>query len=320
MNVQTVSTVIVGGIGFFSMLAVTLEFLNGWRRNVLQLLCISGVFACWFGPQPQLSYAADTVVVGFLVAILTNIVSRQKRQAESERQREMDGRVARERYVMDQSISSTLSEFEQIIAGLRRAERHLDQADTDFIERAFSPFWQSIQRTVESLGDVDGRLKKVRDYAITYESGRSELQKLVGTADAADIPTFPLPQKTYGYLTVATRLSDRMSEVVRRAQTDFQFATIYEQYKTNAILVAGFESLATALEGLREDIVQSIGEVTTSVSSLYASVSSATADMREIKSTEARETARMDSERASRERQILQELESMSDLLREAQN
>jgi hypothetical protein len=49
--------------------------------------------------------------------------------------------------------------------------------------------------------------------------------------------------------------------IVRKAQSDFQFATIYEQRKTNQLLVAGFTNLAQALDGMGQRIASSIDDL-----------------------------------------------------------
>lgn len=52
--------------------------------------------------------------------------------------------------------------------------------------------------------------------------------------------------------------SDRLRSIVGKAQRNFQFATIYEQRRTNQLLVAGFENLAQALDGIGFHIQSSI--------------------------------------------------------------
>ncbi len=56
-----------------------------------------------------------------------------------------------------------------------------------------------------------------------------------------------------------------MDSIVRSAQCNYHFATIYEQRKTNQILVAGFTSLADALREMTWTINDSIADLATSV-------------------------------------------------------
>jgi molecular chaperone GrpE (heat shock protein) len=56
-----------------------------------------------------------------------------------------------------------------------------------------------------------------------------------------------------------------MTQVVGVAQRDFEFSVIYEQRKTNQILVAGFKSLAQALDQMTWRITSSIDELSATV-------------------------------------------------------
>jgi hypothetical protein len=49
-----------------------------------------------------------------------------------------------------------------------------------------------------------------------------------------------------------------MQDIVRKAQCDFQFASIFVQFKTNQILIAGFNNLGHALDEMSWRITTSI--------------------------------------------------------------
>ena len=71
------------------------------------------------------------------------------------------------------------------------------------------------------------------------------------TEEAPKLETPPPPfQLGLQTLPDASHTANRMRAVVRRAQKDFHFATIYEQRKTNQLLVAGFSSLGQAINEL----------------------------------------------------------------------
>jgi hypothetical protein len=63
-------------------------------------------------------------------------------------------------------------------------------------------------------------------------------------------------------------IADRLRGVVRKGQTSFQFATIYEQRRTNQILIAGFVTLGDALERLRTQIANDLGDLQTRLDEL----------------------------------------------------
>jgi hypothetical protein len=62
---------------------------------------------------------------------------------------------------------------------------------------------------------------------------------------------FPVTKRrTDTFKTHALQIDGEMTALVRTAQKNFQFATIYEQRKTNSLLVAGFTTLSRALHGV----------------------------------------------------------------------
>jgi len=85
-------------------------------------------------------------------------------------------------------------------------------------------------------------------------------------------PQFPLKSKSVEKLTIGTSTAERMKAIVRTAQRNFQFATIYEQRKTNQILVAGFTNLAQALDRMTWQITDSIDSLTDSVGSMASTL------------------------------------------------
>jgi methyl-accepting chemotaxis protein len=64
----------------------------------------------------------------------------------------------------------------------------------------------------------------------------------------------------------------RLQRIVRKAQRNFEFATIYEQRKTNEILIAGFATLGEAIYGLGSRLEQSIGMLCERIDDLSSSM------------------------------------------------
>ena len=56
-------------------------------------------------------------------------------------------------------------------------------------------------------------------------------------------------------------VAERMHRVVRIAQKDFEFATIFEQRKTNRLLVSGFGTLAWAVAEMGVRLQKSISRL-----------------------------------------------------------
>jgi hypothetical protein len=90
--------------------------------------------------------------------------------------------------------------------------------------------------------------------------------------------TFPIASSSIDALLVSQQTTTRMKALVYKAQRDFQFATIYEQRRTNQILVAGFASFGSTLAGLAAKIAQSLYDVRESIEAVGTRVAAAVAE------------------------------------------
>ena len=110
---------------------------------------------------------------------------------------------------------------------------------------------------------------------------------------------------------MGTSTAKRMDSIVRLAQRNFQFATIYEQRKTNQILIAGFTNLEDALREMTWTIKDSINDLAVSVSEtgllLNESVSKIQTQIGNLAADVTKET----SEREKRERKALDMLDNI---------
>lgn len=151
----------------------------------------------------------------------------------------------------------SLNLFELLPKGLEKAEKDLDQAEVDFSDGAFAPFWDSIEEATKSLSYFVKGTQLI-------EENSSKYTKLIGEYEDMS-PQYPLSKQSIEKLGVSSTTAKRMESIVRSAQRDFQFATIYEQRKTNQILIAGFTNLADALKEMTWIINDSITDLAASV-------------------------------------------------------
>ncbi len=147
--------------------------------------------------------------------------------------------------------------FESMPKHLSSAEKYLDQAEVDFTDGVFAPFWDSIENAAKTLGRFDEGVHHIKDSSSRYTE---MIMKYEDTP-----PQFPLTRQSVAKLGVGTATAERMKAIVRTAQRNFQFATIYEQRKTNQILIAGFTNLAQALDQMTRQITASIAALASSV-------------------------------------------------------
>ncbi len=151
----------------------------------------------------------------------------------------------------------SISFFEGLPKYLESAEKYLDQAEVNFSYGAFAPFWDYIEKAIKMLGYFDENIQRIKSNLSIYTA-------LIGKYEDTP-PQFPLTRQSVTKLDVGTETAKRMNVIVWTAQRNFQFATIYEQRKTNQILVAGFANLAMALDKMTWKITKSIDDLAGSV-------------------------------------------------------
>lgn len=203
------------------------------------------------------------------------------REAEEERKRAAEEthkqrlREEQRRYhdELTQIAKQSIGVFQTMPELLIAAERHLDQAEIDHQENAFAPFWDGIEKAANLLGRYDEGLRRINENSSRY----SDLIKLyVGPP-----PTFPLTGRSIAKLDVGSGTAARLKAIVRKAQRDFHFASIYEQRKTNQILVAGFTNLAQALDRMSSQITSSIDNLSNSIDILSTTMEESTRTINE---------------------------------------
>jgi hypothetical protein len=204
-------------------------------------------------------------IIGFLVSLAEEQKKETERQrAEQERRRQAEERERLEQNNIQSSLVHTaeasLNLFESMPARLLTSEQFLDQAERDFNEGAFSPFWSSIEKAMAQLGAFDDGVRVIT----TNFNSFGELTKRY----KATSPRFPIAIDSVRNMAAANTTVERLNTIVRKAQRNFQFATIYEQRKTNQLLTAGFTTLAQALDGMGQRIASSIDDLGSQISEM----------------------------------------------------
>ena len=208
-------------------------------------------------------FVAFVVIVGVFVAILMALRKRDTDQAAArehdalqELQRSRAQELAQARASIRRLIADSQSRMSALPELVTRASTRLEQADRDFSENAYAPFWSAIEDAALALATYEANVEEVGRNASEYANCAAIAKTSVSPFDlgAVDLPN------------VAATL-ERMYALVRAAQTDFHFATIYEQRKTNQLLVAGFQTLEQALGQLADRFDSSLENLSQSITS-----------------------------------------------------
>jgi hypothetical protein len=182
------------------------------------------------------------------------------------------------------ACEESLGAFETIPKHLVTVEQELDVAEWEFRDGAFSPFWDSIERAMSTLGAVDSDVKLI-------SSSSSRYRQLAASYEGRP-PPFPVDPESAQWLAAANETTGRLQRLVREAQRNFQFATIYEQRKTSAILIAGFTKLGDAIYGLGDSLGYQIENLCFSMSELHAASMSERRALRAALSDQAEDQAK----------------------------
>lgn len=257
--------------------------------------------------------------IGLVIYLIVKANEEGKRRQAAEAAREAEEKARLQRYREEQQGyrkqmivfgEQSLGLFESMPKHLSAAEEDLDQAEVDFADGAFAPFWDSIEKAAKTLGRFDEGVRHINDNSSRY----TELIKKYEDTP----PEFPLARQSVAKLGVGTATAERMKAIVRNAQRNFQFATIYEQRKTNQILVAGFTNLAQALDRMTwqitasiDDLASSVDVMTSTLSESMRAVHSRMGDIAETTSQHHEELRKEASEGAARERKALEMLDNI---------
>ncbi|MEQ1850527.1 MAG: hypothetical protein ABMA01_02940 [Chthoniobacteraceae bacterium] len=180
------------------------------------------------------------------------------REAESKRAAEADREMQRQRELRN-SLDSLVVTSRQTAIGLpqlvQSAEDALDRAEKEYVEGAFVHFWDAVEDAAQNLAKFNAHLQ-----ALTSNSKRhrAESTRLTAPSDPFTLGIQRLPD--------ATDTADRLRSVARVAQKNYQFASIYQQRKTNQLLIGGFSSLTQAINDLGSSIESALDQLASSVS------------------------------------------------------
>ena len=255
------------------------------------------------------NFAALLIPIGILIGIIIPIREEMRRNEQEEEKRRLEAK--RKQDALDnecKSLAVLLDTSKSTFLSLRQlvpaASAHLNKAEKEFEEGAFAPFWDEVENATNRLAAYHQGVNEVEHNANAYADRSSIL--------SVSIPKFDMPK---GELPDARPVAVRLSKVVRQAQKDFQFATIYEQRKTNQLLYAGFGTLASAIDRMQASIIDALEDLSTSLNTTLndlVSVSNAQAD---ILSTLTEHTSTSAEAQREFEKDSLEESEKQSQML-----
>ena len=144
-----------------------------------------------------------------------------------------------------QSLRSGSIVVQQSMPGLlSNAGEWLEEAQKEYRDHAFAPFWQTVENATLCLAHFGECVRKLNRYAQEYAKTLEGKQH--------NFPPFPVRPVD---LPDPTPIVEQLRRVVRMGQTSIDFALIWEQRMTRRVLALGFNTLHDAIEGLGDRLV-----------------------------------------------------------------
>lgn len=189
---------------------------------------------------------------GFHAWILSVIATKEREEADKREHAAKQKALYSSLMDLSSMSKAMADELPQI---LEKANLSIDKAEEEFEEGVIPVFWDEVEMAANHLAQYEFHLQNLNDKVIEYRSKSQQLD--------SNVQAFPVSIKA---LPDSSNVAHRFRAVVRKAQKNFQFVSIYEQRKTNKLLVAGFSSLGEAIGGLGERLDNSLQQLTSSLS------------------------------------------------------
>lgn len=216
-----------------------------------------GIFDEGQFPDAVVAWFIISGILSFPIVYLIHSLIAAKRARQFQREMAQDARKAAEAarkgkedeansltarlLVVRQSFVDLATQMPEL---LDNASAWLQQAEDEFNDNAFGPFWEAVENSAVCLAQFGANAQELAKNADWYYAALRGRQHT--------FPPFPVhPAELPNPMPIA----DRLRSVVRRGQTNFQFAMIWEQRKTRRVLVYGFSTLEQAINGVREALI-----------------------------------------------------------------
>ena len=201
----------------------------------------------------------------FIAVIITSVIFRiskaqnKNREIATSRQIYEHKSIEEESRNLSRQLNNTIVAANQrsseLPINLKDTSEHLKRSRQEFVDRAFGPFWDEVEKAIMSLGKFT---TGVRDLTESCNSYAKALKNRKHNFPNAIIEIDKIPDHKPSLV--------ELQKVIRMGQTDFEFATIWEHRRTRKVLISGFRTL--------EDAIGNIGNyVETSYTDLQKSVS-----------------------------------------------
>ena len=170
---------------------------------------------------------------------------------------------------------------------LRNSVRLIQQADEDFSENAYGPFWDGIEAVATDLSSFSRNTNELSKLAADYYSSLKGREH--------NFPVFPCRAENLGD---PRPIAQEFRRIVRKGQTNFEFANIWEHRRTRDVLISGFKTLGDAVNNLGDVVEQSLLSLQRATSSDIARLADEQIYSRSLLTQEMRQQTQIASEQS----------------------
>lgn len=219
--------------------------------------------------EPDSSYAAlgtagVVLLAGVLLGGFAEVAKRDARErreqeaaraAEADKQREEAAKqrlAQRTRAAQAEQLASSTGRQAMELA--RGANHHIhvcgqwiDAMKTHRQNHALSPFWESVEGGLISIAAYLASIRQIIDLSNAHHEACTAYRKNGGVS--SQLPAFPIAASTVD-VRAALERKRQLDEIIYQAQTDYEFATIFEQRRTTTAVIVGFRDLNSAIQEL----------------------------------------------------------------------
>jgi|GEM_PF-3315155 len=157
---------------------------------------------------------------------------------------------------LNQALSYSIHLVGELPELLWQASNSLEMARQEYSSNAFSPYWDFIEQAAGHLATFNKNIQTIRSHAVNYYA------TLQGKAH--NFPSFLPDQEPFPD---PTPLIENLNKTSRLGLTNYQFANIWEQRRTQKTIVEGFRTLGDAISNMADSLCCSIGELRSAISS-----------------------------------------------------
>lgn len=164
-------------------------------------------------------------------------------------------KVKEEAESISKQLNELLKKSEEIVSNILpsfevSAHKSIELAKVDFAENALSPFWNQIENASKYFAYYKEAIEQL------VLNGELYSKVLEGKQH-----NFPKPFPIGANIPISQTILDEYNATIRKAQSKFEFANIWEHRKTQKILIAGFQTLEQAINNMKDAVVQAIANL-----------------------------------------------------------